>query len=710
MNDPGGVVSSAAATRSPPPLTESAMIVALLTGLPELRTQEQAIGVLLRLAQELCAPAAVGFAPIDSTGSDPVVALPPNQETLGMVEASAGALAAGGLARRWVKVGSGFAVSVEVGGDRLGILAVAGVAAPERVEQDAQLLARLAGPLALVMADARSRRALVASEDHFRLLAENASDVVWQIDPDGTVVWVSPSVERELGWAPEQVVGTNVRDLIHADDGHASSVMRARLLAGADVSALECRARCADSSYRLMSLQGRTQTGADDAVTGLVVGMRSLEGEIRERTQLAYEAEHDPLTGLSMMAVAVARIDAALAGYAEHGSHREVGVLCVGVDSLSKVNEALNHAAGDQVLREIASRISAAVGGPDLLARRSGDEFLVLLPDLPDEAAAGVVAERIRLAAKGPIPLESQVFGASVSIGVATGSCGASGGDLVRDAATAMHSAKGHGRDCCAYFHAELGQAAEQRLRMEQDIADGLRDGQFVPWLQPIVRLPDGAVTGYEALVRWVRPGGDIVPPDDFLPVAEQTLLIVELDLVVLRRSVEMLAALPAPLNVAVNVSAVTLAHEEYAGWVRRALTLFEVDPVRLHLEFTETALLAITDRVRRTMADLAGTGVGWYVDDFGTGYSSIAHLRDLPIAGLKLDMSFAAGIAAGDTNSERIARALLGLAEGLSLDTVAEGVETSDVAAVLAEQGWQHGQGWLYGHARPAPDILAGR
>jgi EAL domain-containing protein (putative c-di-GMP-specific phosphodiesterase class I) len=200
------------------------------------------------------------------------------------------------------------------------------------------------------------------------------------------------------------------------------------------------------------------------------------------------------------------------------------------------------------------------------------------------------------------------------------------------------------------------------------------------------------------------------VAPDLFLPVAEQTHLIVELDFIILRRSVEILATLPTHLNVAVNVSAVTLAHEEYAGWVRRALTLFEVDPGRLHLEFTETALLTITDRVRRTMADLAGIGVGWYVDDFGTGYSSIAHLRDLPIAGLKLDTSFAAGIGAGDANSERIARALLGLAEGLSLDTVAEGVETPDVAVVLAEQGWRYGQGWLYGHARPAPDILAGR
>ena len=659
------------------PPADSSMIVDLLSALRSVRSDEQAVGVLLRVAEELCAPTAVAFAPSGSGELDAVVARPATRETLDMVETAVRALDAGGPQCLWVAVGSGFAISVEGEGDRLGVLAVAGVAVSQRVEQDAQLLATSAALVGMAMAGARSRQALRASEDRFHLLARNTSDLVWQVDPDGTVVWASPSVERELGWAPEHVVGTQVRELIQAEDADAVSMMSSLLLAGADVAPLECRVRCADGSHRLMSMQGRPATDAEATVTGLAIGMRSLEGEARERRLSAYGAEHDALTGLATLAGVVAGVERALVDLTERGSGHAVGVLCVGVDSLKKVNEALSHAAGDQVLREIATRIAAAVEGPELLARGSGAEFLVLLPDLPDAAAAGAAAERIRLAARGPLALKAQVFGASVSIGVATGAPGARGEDLVRDASTAMRSAKDGGHDRCAYFHVELGQAAEGRLRMEQAIAAGLRDGQFEPWLQPIVHLPDGDLAGYEALVRWVLPDGEVVPPDEFLRVAEQTRLIVELDLIVLRRSVELLAVLPAHLSVAVNVSAVTLADEEYAGWVRRALALFEVDPARLHLEFTETAVLTITDQVARTMADLSDLGIGWYIDDFGTGYSSIAHLRDLPIAGLKLDISFAAGIAAGSANSERIALALSGLAEGLGLDTVAEGVET---------------------------------
>ena len=191
--------------------------------------------------------------------------------------------------------------------------------------------------------------------------------------------------------------------------------------------------------------------------------------------------------------------------------------------------------------------------------------------------------------------------------------------------------------------------------------------------------------------------------PDNFIPVAERTSLITELDLAVLRQSVQMLGRLPAPMVVAVNVSAPTLAHADFARWVITELTSSQVDPTRLHVEFTETELLNISERVRGTMGELADFGVRWYVDDFGTGYSSISHLRDLPIAGLKLDLSFTAGIAVGDPRCEQLATALVGLASTLGLDTVAEGVETPEVATVLRAQGWKHAQGWLYGHAEPA-------
>lgn len=551
-----------------------------------------------------------------------------------------------------------------------------------------------------------TEQSVAASEQQYRLLAENATDVVWQLDADGVLVWVSPSVAAELGWDPQQLLGTNVRGLIHPADLGATQRWKASILAGQHLPSLESRRLTADGGYKWMSLQARPITSADGSDTSLVVGMRDIDDEVRARTALETARAHDPLTGLPTMEAALDRLDRLLADLDRSPPELSVGVLCVGVDSLKAVNEALDHAAGDLVLQEVATRIATVVDDRELLARRPGDEFLVLLPDLASDADAIVAAEKIRLAVRGPLRVGSEVFALAVSIGIATGSADRRSSEIVRDAAVAMHEAKNMGRDRSELFQARLGQAAQHRLTMEQQIRDGLRDGQFVPWFQPIVALDGGAVVGYEALVRWVRADGSIVSPDDFLPVAEQSLLIVQLDLIILRRSVDVLSRLPAPMHVSLNVSAATLTQEDYARWVVRALQVYGVDPARLHLEITETALLTITDRVRHGMGGLAERGIGWYVDDFGTGYSSLAHLRELPIAGMKLDMSFTAAIEAGDQNAETLAAGMAALAANLGLATVAEGIETDNQAAILRAQGWKCGQGWLYGRGEPAAAI----
>jgi EAL domain-containing protein (putative c-di-GMP-specific phosphodiesterase class I) len=271
----------------------------------------------------------------------------------------------------------------------------------------------------------------------------------------------------------------------------------------------------------------------------------------------------------------------------------------------------------------------------------------------------------------------------------------------------AMHQAKDHGRDRWEFFDDQVGHEARQRVFIEARIREGLADGQFVPWFQPIVNLDDGVVVGYEALVRWVRPSGTVIAPDDFLGVAEITSLISEIDLAVLPQSLEVAAKLPSSVTMAINISAATLASSDYAAQVADSLLRSGVDADRLHIEFTETALLNVSDQVHAVMDLLAGAGVRWYVDDFGTGFSSISHLRDLPIAGLKLDMSFTHGLGGEDQTSDRLAQALSALANSLELDTVAEGVETPEQAAILKAQGWRHGQGWLYGHPEPASAIL---
>lgn len=286
-------------------------------------------------------------------------------------------------------------------------------------------------------------------------------------------------------------------------------------------------------------------------------------------------------------------------------------MLSIGVDGLTPVNDALTHAGGDQLIAVLAGRIVREVGDPEQVGRGTGDACIVLLPDLPGIATATA-------ASSGALP-----------------------GELLRDASLTMRQAKARGRNCYALLDDALATEAHTRLLFAAEIQRGLVMQEFAPWYMPIVCFATGEVTGYEALARWVRPDGIEVPPAEFLPCAERRGLIVRIDTLVLRQALPALSRLPEGLTMVVNVSATTLARPDHPQLVADALEAAGVNPERLHLEVTETALLTVTDRIRQQMEQLAGRGVRWYVDDFGTGYSSISHLRDLPIAGLKLDRSF---------------------------------------------------------------------
>lgn len=682
----------------------------------------------------------------------------------------------------------------------------------------------------LALANLEAANAAVAeSEQRYRLLAENASDIVWRLDADGVMVWVSPAVESVLGWEPKQLLGTHVRDLVHPDDQGDTASWTAKILEGEVPPPLESRWQAADGSYRWLSLHARRIADSDGSMNGLIVGMRDIHEEVLARAaldrsqnllrlaidgapqgmavagldlsfrqvnpalctmlgrdqewmlshsvrdvvfpedfeadlagrsklrdgavekniqecrwrksdgsivwvlhstgllrdaqnnplfyvshiqdnteahklgaELAFRASHDPLTGLTNRDKLEERIATALNFKQRRGG--AAGLLFCDLDYFSSVNSTYGHAAGDEVLRMVAQRMTSVLRADDIVTRIGGDEFVVVLAQVYDMPAAATVAEKLRAAISEPMQIdETHVTTTTMSIGVALADPDIDAHRLLRNADAAMYEAKNAGRNRVV-LHNDASTA-----RAEMDIRTGLADGQFVPWFQPIVNLVDGAVIGYEALVRRVRPDGSISTPADFLPVAERTTLITELDLHILNECVQMLGQLSAPMHVSVNVSAATLASSNYAKCVIDALTASGVDPTRLHLEFTETALLSVTTDVRQAMSELADLGVRWYVDDFGTGYSSIAHLRDLPVAGLKLDLSFTAGLGSDDPTCEQLASALVGLADGLGLDTVAEGVETPQQAAILRAQGWLHAQGWLYG--RPvAMNRVAGR
>lgn len=539
----------------------------------------------------------------------------------------------------------------------------------------------------------RTARRIADDEARYRLVAEHGSDVLWELDPDGRLVWSSATMPRILGWQPEDLVGMQTMDLIHPDDLDDARAARARL--GSESSAQgEFRMRCADGSYRWVE----TRTDHIGDAGGRVVAIRDVHDERLGRARLDHLAAHDPTTGAPTRAVLLSRLDEQLRSGAT-----TTALLCADVDGLSTVNESVSYSAGDQVLATIADRIAGVVGNWDHVGRGSGDELLVLLPGLDVPGEADRVADAVRAAVNEPIELDEHTLRMTVSIGIATAAPGSDADpeQLLRDAGIAMSQAKEYGGDQAAYVDPELSEQASRRLHLEQAIRSGLAGGEFHAWLQPIVSLTSGEVHGYEALVRWIRDDGSIVAPFEFLPLAERTGLVVELDDAVLDHALSVLDRLPSGSTVAVNLAAASLRRVGLPDRVLEALDRHGVDPTRLHLEVTETALLEDVSTVREHMTRLADAGVLWYVDDFGTGYSSISHLRDLPIAGLKLDRSFTFGVAEGDRRCSELSLALVGLAEGLGLDGVAEGVETEAVARTLAAHGWKHGQGWLFG--RPA-------
>jgi diguanylate cyclase (GGDEF)-like protein/PAS domain S-box-containing protein len=547
--------------------------------------------------------------------------------------------------------------------------------------------------------EVRAQQELEAREAQYHLLAENASDVVWQLGPDSTFTWVSSSITLVLGWDRDELIGRSVTDVIHAEDQPRAAVAQAEVLSGKPTQG-EYRILCKDGSTR-WALLSEHSVKTDNGVTR-IGALRDVHDEVIARNRLEFALGHDQLTGLPTRATMIERISAAQEQLAHF---HVVGLMSIGVDGLAEVNEALTHTAGDLLLTTIAARIATSIDNPDHVGRGAGNELVVLVPDLRSGAEAGTFAERLRSASQGTTTIAGQQLAPAISIGIATGGVDADPQQLLRDASLALRKAKDNGRDRYEFADPGLAIEAQHRLVLDNDIREGVANGAFVPWFQPIVDLTSGALVGYESLVRWVRPGGT-AQPFSFLDVAERSSLITDIDLAVLTQSIDALSRIPDDLHISVNVSVASLGRQIYRDQAVLALSRAGVDPHRLHIEVTETMLLNPTPAVVEAIQRLADLGVRWYIDDFGTGYASITSLRDLPMSGLKLDRSFTYGITSHEKTSMQLAQALVGLAEGLELDTIAEGVETQDQADFLQSLGWRHGQGWLFGRPAPLPDL----
>ncbi len=522
----------------------------------------------------------------------------------------------------------------------------------------------------------RAARAVAESENRFRLLAENTTDVVITVRIDGTIDWVSPAARASIGRSAASLLGTAFNDLVHPDDVVA---LRARGQA-------EVRLGSQVDGWRWVRMSSRVLPDVT------IYTARDIQAEMDARAQLAHELGHDPLTGLGNRTEALAQIGEALLA----GPSRSVALLAVGVDDLRSVNEAFTYSAGDRVLTQIGNRLLHFARQPEDVARVGDNEFTLIVRDVEDAAELADLATTMQKNMSSAITIDDHSIEVTVSVGIAPAEA-PDASEVLRDATSALHHARQRGGNRWEYHNPEMTFAARERLIMRTGIRQALAYEEFQPWFQPVVRLSDGGLIGYEALARWERDG-QVISPAEFIPVAESTDLIVALDRFILRQA---LRQAPADVHIAVNVSAATLSTPNLADLVNAELAASGVAPERLQLEVTETALLRPTGAVTDTMRQVASLGVRWWVDDFGTGYSSIAHLRDLPIHGLKLDQSFTAGLP-DDATCRRLSLGLVGLARGLGLGTIAEGVETAEQGDMLASQGWELGQGWLYG--RPTP------
>ena len=561
-----------------------------------------------------------------------------------------------------------------------------------------------------ITARKQGERARQAAEQRFRTAFGHAPVGMAVLDRTGKAVEVNPALAHILGAEVAHLVGQPIFKWVHRDDRMGSRARFTRLLEhGSAVETSEIRIVQPGGALVWVQVSTSAVRDEDGRPTSFIVHVQDVTARRSAEEQLKRQASRDELTGLANRSFFTARLQQAI-----EDRRLDAGVpavLFLDLDRFKIVNDSLGHGAGDRLLVQVAERLRDCLRPTDFVARLGGDEFAVLLQSVTSPAQAARVARRLQNSLREPFLIDEVEVYANASTGIALAESGLSAEAVLRDADAAMFRAKANGGGTYVTFDEELRADCSQRMELENGLYGALARAELFLAYQPIVETGTGIMTGVEALLRWRRSDGSIVAPDQFIPIAEETGLIVSIGTWVVREACQQLRvwrlAHPdaPPLSMAVNVSSRQLLNLELVDAVLAELE--RIGPDTLTLEITETAAAEISESAVQALERLDARGVRIAIDDFGTGQSSLARLRQLPVRLIKIDRQFTANVLHSDSDRS-IVQATIAMVTALGLELVAEGVETQQQAAFLHEAGCALSQGYLFDRPRPAEELAA--
>ena len=564
---------------------------------------------------------------------------------------------------------------------------------------------------------------LKESEELHRFIVNNSPDLVYMLDRNGCFTFLNDRLDSLLGFTKEELLGKHYSELV--DEDHlevARNVFNERRTGerAARNAELRLRSRVNRRGLRLFHSQSLwveltaegVYSNPKERTREHFVGTYGTARDISERKEaeevINFQAYHDLLTHLPNRALLKDRLSLAIAH--ARRNKRKLAVMFLDLDRFKLVNDTLGHTMGDRLLKAVANRLQSCLRRGDTLARFGGDEFTLLLPEVRTRDDVVVIASKILDRLNAPFVIDGHELFVGASIGISIyPEAGETEEALIQNSDIAMYQVKGRGKNGYQFFSEEMNHQFSTRLSLERELRNGLAQGELRVFYQPQVSLTDGRIIGVEALVRWQHPLRGLVQPMDFLPLAEETGLIGQIDEFVQQRAFADVMHWRrkgfGDITLSVNLSAAQLEQEGFVDRFIGSLQAAGLEPGAVKLEITENTLMQDMEIIIPKLKELRRMGIRIAIDDFGTGYSSLSYLQQFPIQTLKIDRSFVGDIRADDRDAS-IINAIVAMARGLKLDLIAEGVENRTQLRYLQGQGWREGQGFFVSRPSPASDL----